>query len=122
MIHLNEINYLLKCKGMGSINETSEYNFLIIQFNTGYFTSDNELDGIENATHNTFAKQAWIWKRKMFRFALQMNYGLHFQFRRALVTREILSIYIFIETYIFKTVDVVNIFDKNEHVSDINHI
>jgi hypothetical protein len=23
---------------------------------TGYFTSDNEPDGIENATHNTFAK------------------------------------------------------------------
>jgi hypothetical protein len=24
---------------------------------TGYFTSDNEPDGIENATHNTVAKQ-----------------------------------------------------------------
>jgi hypothetical protein len=23
---------------------------------TGYFTSDKEIDGIENATHNTFAK------------------------------------------------------------------
>jgi hypothetical protein len=26
---------------------------------TGYFTSDNEPDGIENATHNTFANQTW---------------------------------------------------------------
>jgi hypothetical protein len=28
---------------------------------TGYFTSDNELDGIENATHNTFATLTWIF-------------------------------------------------------------
>jgi hypothetical protein len=28
---------------------------------TGYFTSDNEPDGIENATHNTFAKLTWIF-------------------------------------------------------------
>jgi hypothetical protein len=27
---------------------------------TGYFTSDNEVDGIENATHNTFPKISWI--------------------------------------------------------------
>jgi hypothetical protein len=27
----------------------------------GYFTSDNEPDGIENATHNTFAKLTWIF-------------------------------------------------------------
>jgi hypothetical protein len=26
------------------------------QINTGYFTSDNEPDGNENATHNAFAK------------------------------------------------------------------
>jgi cytochrome b561 len=39
-------------------------NFLIL--NTGYFTSDNnELDEIENATHNTFAKLTWIF---VFRF------------------------------------------------------
>jgi hypothetical protein len=25
---------------------------------TGYFTSDNEPDGIENATHSTFPKKA----------------------------------------------------------------
>jgi hypothetical protein len=25
---------------------------------TGYFTSDNELDGIKNATQNTFSKKA----------------------------------------------------------------
>jgi uncharacterized membrane protein len=25
------------------------------------FTKDNEPDGIENATHNTFAKQTWIF-------------------------------------------------------------
>jgi hypothetical protein len=29
--------------------------------NTGYFTSDNEPDGIENAAHNTFAKLTWIF-------------------------------------------------------------
>jgi hypothetical protein len=28
--------------------------------NAGYFTSDNEPDGIENATHNTFAMLMWI--------------------------------------------------------------
>jgi hypothetical protein len=28
---------------------------------TGYFTSDNEPDGIENATHNTLAKLTWIF-------------------------------------------------------------
>jgi hypothetical protein len=28
---------------------------------TGYFTSDNEPDGIENATHNTFAKLKCIY-------------------------------------------------------------
>jgi hypothetical protein len=28
---------------------------------TGYFTSDNDPDGIENATHNTFANQSWTW-------------------------------------------------------------
>jgi hypothetical protein len=27
---------------------------------TGYFTSDNEPDGIENATHNTFAKLSTV--------------------------------------------------------------
>jgi hypothetical protein len=29
--------------------------------NTGYFTSDNEPDGTENATHNTFAKLTCIF-------------------------------------------------------------
>jgi hypothetical protein len=29
--------------------------FLYILYYTGYFTSDNEPDRIENATHNTFA-------------------------------------------------------------------
>jgi hypothetical protein len=28
---------------------------------TGFFTSDNEPDEIENATHNTFAKLTWIF-------------------------------------------------------------
>jgi hypothetical protein len=28
---------------------------------TGYFTSDNECDGIENATHNTFRMLTWIF-------------------------------------------------------------
>jgi hypothetical protein len=27
---------------------------------TGYFTSDNEPDGIENATHSTLAKLTWM--------------------------------------------------------------
>jgi hypothetical protein len=61
----------------------------------------------------------------MSRFVLQMYYGLHFQFRRALVTREILYIHIHIYQFvvhIFKTVDAVNICHKNEHASDINHI
>jgi hypothetical protein len=39
---------------------------------TGYFTRDNDPDGIEDATHNTFAQQTWtfplshpglLWKR-----------------------------------------------------------
>jgi hypothetical protein len=42
----------------------------------------NEPDGIENATHNTFAKQTWILSAGM-RFTLQMYCGLYFQFRRA---------------------------------------
>jgi hypothetical protein len=44
-----------------------EFN-IIISFNiiflfTYYkkYTSDNEPDGIENATHNTFPKLAWIF-------------------------------------------------------------
>jgi hypothetical protein len=36
------------------------YDRIIIS-NTGYFASDNKPDGIENATHNTFAKQTWIF-------------------------------------------------------------
>jgi hypothetical protein len=51
--------------------------------NTGYFRSDNGPDGIENATHNTFAKQIWMWTRTTSRFALQIYCGLHFQFRQA---------------------------------------
>jgi hypothetical protein len=38
--------------------------FIIISiaFNyTRFFTSDNEPDGTENATHNTFAKLTWIF-------------------------------------------------------------
>jgi hypothetical protein len=41
------------------------YLNLIIKLDTlniqGIFTSDNEPDGIENATHNTFAKLTWIF-------------------------------------------------------------
>jgi hypothetical protein len=29
----------------------------LFYYYTGYFTSDNEPDGIENATHNTFLKK-----------------------------------------------------------------
>jgi hypothetical protein len=31
---------------------------------TGYFTSDNKPDGIENAIHNTFPMKTWILKLK----------------------------------------------------------
>jgi hypothetical protein len=34
---------------------------ILLLTNTGYFTSDNEPDGIENATHNTFAKLTWTF-------------------------------------------------------------
>jgi hypothetical protein len=44
-----------------------EQNFL-----TEYFMSD-EVDGIENATHNTHGKQTRIWTRKISRFAIQMK-------------------------------------------------
>jgi hypothetical protein len=50
---------------------------------TGYFTSDKEPDGIENATHNTLAFQTWIWSANISSFVLQMYCGLHSQFRRA---------------------------------------
>jgi hypothetical protein len=33
----------------------------IIKIYTGYFPSDNEPDGIENVTHNTFPKLIWIF-------------------------------------------------------------
>jgi hypothetical protein len=55
---------------------------LLFYLYTGYFTSDNERDGIENATHNTFANQIWIWTLIISRFALQMYCGLHFQYCR----------------------------------------
>jgi hypothetical protein len=42
---------------------------------TGYFTSDKEPDGIENATHNTLAMQTW--SANMSSFVLQMYCGLH---------------------------------------------
>jgi hypothetical protein len=37
--------------------------------------SDNGLDGVENATHNTFAKQTWILTRKISRFAFSITSG-----------------------------------------------
>jgi hypothetical protein len=59
---------------------------------TGYFTSDNEPDGTENATHNTFPK-SWIFLIQYPDFLL-MYCGLHFQFRRAHyhITRQIFCI------------------------------
>jgi hypothetical protein len=33
-------------------------NYYLIKLNTGYFTSDNEPGGIENATHNTSGGKA----------------------------------------------------------------
>jgi hypothetical protein len=40
------------------------------------------MSGIENATHNTFAKQTWMFSASISRFVSQMYYGLYFQFRR----------------------------------------
>jgi hypothetical protein len=44
--------------------------------------SNNEPNEIKNATHNTFAKQTWIFSASVSRFALQMYCWLHFQFHR----------------------------------------
>jgi hypothetical protein len=44
----------------------------------GYFTSDNEPDGIDNATHNTFAKQIWIWTRRYPGLLCKCNVGCIF--------------------------------------------
>jgi hypothetical protein len=44
--------------------------------NSGYFTSDNEPGGIENATHSTSGGKAGYP-------GLRSNCGLHFLFRRA---------------------------------------
>jgi hypothetical protein len=38
------------------ININSYPSLTNYRYNTGYFTSDNEPGGIENATHNTFPK------------------------------------------------------------------
>jgi hypothetical protein len=35
-------------------------NFCFSLHTTGYFMNDNEFDGIENATYNTFPKLTWI--------------------------------------------------------------
>jgi hypothetical protein len=40
---------------------------------TRYFTSDNEPHGIENATHNTFAKQTWIFPASISRIAFAFS-------------------------------------------------
>jgi hypothetical protein len=47
---------------ISSILCDSTFQFLEVgnMLNRGYFTSDNEPDGIENTTHNTFAKLTWI--------------------------------------------------------------
>jgi hypothetical protein len=49
---------------------------------TRYFTSNNEPDGIENATHNTLAKQSWIWIMDGDNIQV-CTVSVHFQFRRA---------------------------------------
>jgi hypothetical protein len=50
---------------------------------TGYFASDNETDGIENATHNTFPMKSWISKLKHPDVLWKCIVGCIFQFRRA---------------------------------------
>jgi hypothetical protein len=42
-------------------------------FYAGYFTSDNEPGGIENATHNTFAKLTWIFVFDLKNIAVQFR-------------------------------------------------
>jgi ABC-type phosphate transport system substrate-binding protein len=50
---------------------------------TGYFTSDNEPGGIENATHNTLERKPGHGGDKNIRLFLLMYCGLHVLFRRA---------------------------------------
>jgi hypothetical protein len=49
---------------------------------TGYFTSDNEPGGIENATHNTSGGKAGFYRLHV-QVYVPMYCGLHFLFRRA---------------------------------------
>jgi hypothetical protein len=49
---------------------------------TGYFTSDNEPGGIENATHNTSGEKAGFYRLHV-QVYVPMYCGLHFLFRRA---------------------------------------
>jgi uncharacterized membrane protein len=44
---------------------------------TGYFTSDNEPDRIENATHNTFTTPTWMF---VFLFKKRRTYTVSFLF------------------------------------------
>jgi hypothetical protein len=40
-----------------NLTEKIQRQWTLQVINTGYFTSDNEPDGITNATHNTFSKK-----------------------------------------------------------------
>jgi archaellum component FlaF (FlaF/FlaG flagellin family) len=49
--------------------------YVLVFFNTGYFTNDNVSDGIENATHNTFSnfRKKLATEIKISSFFLEMS-------------------------------------------------
>jgi hypothetical protein len=63
--------------------------------NTGYFTSDNEHDGFETATHNTFGKQTWIFSASISRFpnVLWVTFSI-LSGLLSVITREIPCMYV----------------------------
>jgi hypothetical protein len=76
---LKSVIYLKYQLKLDKVNGYEYTQFAIVLSYTGYFTSDNEPDGIENATHNTFQYIVRVPSS----FAFQMYCGLPFQFRRA---------------------------------------
>jgi hypothetical protein len=61
---------------------------------TGYFTSDNEPDGIKNATHNTFSKEPDILI-SVASFFRKCSVGCIFNSVGLIITREIPCIQIY---------------------------
>jgi hypothetical protein len=75
--------------GVNNLQDYRISSYVRTIVHTRYFTSDNEPEGIENATHNTLGKRTWIWTRRMSKFALEMYCGLHFKSVGLITTREI---------------------------------